>query len=112
MNSTRRLGAVFAHMSGFGSITSHPNGQHIWTSGADGAIRCYNTELVLLTSFEQQHEGPVRMISMATRGDALASCGDDQQVKLYSLNASGARPQLKFDSKVLTTSGTAHFVSL
>lgn len=80
---------VQAHAAGPVSLAVHPNGETIYTAGADGELKLYSAALDSSTSAAQQHEGAITALALHPSGRQLATLGADHKAFLYSATATG-----------------------
>eukprot|EP00116_Pleurobrachia_bachei_P001438 sb/3461700/ len=102
------VGSLDGHRDGVYSMLTHPKRLPILISGAcDGEIKIWNVTTKECLSTLAAHSGFVRGMGINEPGDCLISVGDDQMVKLWSvdeaMNKGSIQPKHTIVSKTMLT---------
>jgi WD40 repeat protein len=89
-NTAQPLHKIKAHGGGVYGVAFSPDGKRLASTGADGAIKVWNTANGdLIFTLSGAHKGGARAVTFTPDGQSLISGGMDKLVKVWEAKANG-----------------------
>jgi WD40 repeat protein len=88
IRSKRLIQHYDAHASSVSSISFHPSGNYLLSSGLDGLVKIWDLKLGQIIYTLHGHEGPATATGFSNCGDFFATGGTDSIVMIWQSNIS------------------------
>jgi WD40 repeat protein/serine/threonine protein kinase len=76
---------VLREKTALNAVAFSPDGEHVASAGADGAVKIWNSRTGIVVQTLKAHEGSVACVAFHPDGKHVASTGSDRKVKVWDL---------------------------